>query len=108
MKAPLKIWFTNQGDMLDTAGNWCAGNSNYKSEDDNVFSDSLEFFEMATYYPRVWLKSTNSGRKYCMMLTDFEEVIKAKLFNDNTIRGDFKFTKKGQAQGIKLLIAQAP
>lgn len=108
MKAPLKIWFKSNGDMLDAGGDWCTRSTDYKSEDDKVFSDSLEFTDMSTYYPRVWFKSTVSGRKYCMLLADFEVAIKAKMFNDNMLKGDFKFTKKGQAQGIKLLIPKAP
>lgn len=108
MKAPLKIWFKSNGDMLDAGGDWCLNRTDYKSEDDKIFSDSLEFDNMSSYYPRVWLKSTVSGRKYCMLLADFEAVIKAKMFNDNTIKGDFKFTKRGQAQGVKLIIAKTP
>lgn len=108
MKAPLTIWFDSKGNMCDAGSDCMKGNTDYKSEPNDVFSDSLEFEEMSTYYPRVWLKSTMSGRKYCMFLGDFENVLKNKLFNDNLIKGNFTFTKKGQAQGVKLLIAKAP
>jgi len=108
MKAPLKIWFDDKGDMFDAGGDWMINNTSCKSEPNSVFSDSLEFTEINSYYPRIWLKSTVSGRKYCMLLSDFEKVLKNKSFNDNIIKGDFTFTKKGQAQGVRLIIAKAP
>lgn len=109
MKKPLKIWFDAKGNMLDQGNErWYKGNSNYKVEEAKDFKDRLEFKEITIYYPRVWLVSAKSGRSYCMLLADFEAAIKNKSFVNNTIEGEFRFTKKGQAQGVKLIIEKTP
>lgn len=73
-----------------------------KTEKNHVFSDTIGYEGFARNY--VQLKSLNSGRKYLMFLSDFDEVIQAKRFIDNQIVGNFCFCRKGRSQGIRLIL----
>lgn len=75
-----------------------------KTEVGNDFTEEMTYSHMYhSSKPRVWLTSSK-GRKYCMFIDDFDEVIKANKFVDNKISGTFRFAKRGTAQSIKLVL----
>jgi len=111
MKQPLTIYFNSNGDMCDYISSWAVKNSTskYSPVIAQNFKDRLDFDHMYGYRAgRAIFKSATSGRTFYMFLRDFEEVIKSRLFIDNAIDGEFQFIKKGQAQGIKLIINKTP
>jgi hypothetical protein len=100
-KKILQIWFDNKGKMLERATEW--NTSNCFSEPGEPFNDLLTFQDFYEYKsPRVLFKSKATNKTYCMFLDAFKDIIKLKKFNNNQVSGTFTFTKKGQAQGIKL------
>jgi uncharacterized Fe-S cluster-containing radical SAM superfamily enzyme len=97
--------------MCDYISSWAVKNSTskYSPVIAQNFKDRLDFDHMYGYRAgRAIFKSATSGRTFYMFLRDFEEVIKSRLFIDNAIDGEFQFIKKGQAQGIKLIINKTP
>lgn len=112
MKKPLKIWFDEHGNLLNKVGYWAtkAGHTN-KTEDAHEFQDTMEYISLNDYVKgsaRLHVKSTTTGRKYSMFVSDFHDVVTARRFLDNQISGTFRLIKKGQAQAIKLIIEKAP
>ena len=111
MKKPLTIWFDAQGNLLARIGSWQIkhNTSNLKSEIAAEFADQVQFMNFQSYGTvRATFFSTVTRRTYCMFLKDFGEAINHGLFQNNMLQGKFCFVKKGQAQGIKLIIQKAP
>lgn len=106
-KKPLTMWFDDKGDMIERAYDWIIKQRHGKSEEAKDFQDVMVYDHMSdggNSVSRVYFSSDRTSRKYIMFLRDFDEIIKAGLFKDNRVTGTFRFLKKGQAQGIKLLV----
>lgn len=108
-KKILTIWFDKKGNMLERASSWMTGagahHYNNFSEPGEDFDDTLVFNNMYEYKSaRVFFKSKKTGRKYCMFLDTFGDLLKLNRFINNEVAGKFRFTKRGQAQGIKLIL----
>lgn len=106
-KKKLEIWFNKNGDMLTRASYWCrAGNNQgYVSEEGEDFSDTLVYSHLNERdTAKIYFQSKRTGRYYCMFGTDFHTLLSLKLFNNNEITGDFRFTKRGQSQGIRKIL----
>jgi hypothetical protein len=114
MKTPKKkkmqdfeVTFTETGDLCSRAYSW-KGN---KKEANAIFADTLEY---DTYHSssggnsHIIFKSVNSGRKFSMFMSDFDEILTAKRFIDNQVVGLFCFCKKGSSQGIRLIFEDNP
>jgi hypothetical protein len=113
MKTPKKkkmqdfeVVFTDTGDLY--AQMWYASS---KKEPNAIFADTLEY---ETYHSssggnsHIIFKSVNSGRKFSMFMSDFDEILTAKRFIDNQVVGLFCFCKKGCSQGIRLIFEDNP
>lgn len=78
------------------------------SQKNCIFPDILEYIGYLKARPGgnsyLLFKSINSGRKYHMFISDFNDVILAKRFVNNQIVGDFYFIRKGNSQGIKYIL----
>jgi len=74
----------------------------------SIFNDTLEYIGYLKARPggNSYLQfiSIFSGRKYHMFISDFNDVILAKRFVDNKVFGNFYFVRKGNSQGIKLIL----
>lgn len=110
-----KVVFTNNGDLCEGVGDWMLNHpnfsSNYKTEDNTLFTDTFEYegyHGAAGGNSRILLKSVKTGRKAVMFMSDFDEVIQAKRFIDNQIVGLFCYCKKNIKQGIRLILDDAP
>lgn len=107
----LTIWFDDQGNLLSHANKWLRQRYNAKSEEGNDFNDTMVYVAMwdgGSNASRVKLKSDNTGREYTMFLDSFNEVILAKRFINNSIDGTFRYSKRGQAQAIELVLPKKP
>ncbi len=50
-------------------------------------------------------ESLKDGRRYSMFLSDFEDILKHRMLLDGyRIQGEFVFCKKGNSQGIRMII----
>lgn len=106
-KKPLVIWFNQNGDMLDQGGYNANNTYGFKSEEAKDFDDQMEYEKLYEYSKRsgrVYFRSTTTGRQYTMYLDDFNEIIKAKRFNNNRIDGTFHFLKRSSGQAIQLVL----
>lgn len=106
-KKPLTIWFNQNGDMLDQGGYNTANSYGFKAEEAKDFDDQMEYeklYEFRKRSGRVYFRSTTTGRQYTMYLDDFNELIKAKRFNNNRIEGTFHFVKRSSGQAIQLVL----
>lgn len=100
----LNIEFDSAGHMVQFA----YGRANSKTEVGNDFSEEMTYSHMYhSSKPRVWFVSSK-GRKYCMFLDAFDEIIRANKFADNKVSGTFRFEKRGTAQSIKLVLEKPP
>ena len=74
-------------------------------EPNQIFSDTLEYLKC---YPTngsahfIFISRTN-GRRYSMFLSDFDDMMKEKRLNNNILKGEFYFCKKGCSQGLKMI-----
>lgn len=105
MSKALQIAFDGSGNLINRINRWMKSSS-IRTEENSVFDDKLEYL---SYEPagkggdsKILLKSLNSGRKYCMFMSDFHEIMRNKLFINHAIEAKFTFCKKGSSQGIKL------
>jgi hypothetical protein len=99
-KKLLEMSFDQNGNLLMFSYSYGSA----KTEPGNDFSEVMTYDHMYhSSKPRVWFTSSQ-GRKYCMFIDEFDEVIKANKFVDNKITGTFRFEKRGQAQAIKLVL----
>ncbi len=111
-KKALTIWFDDKGNMLSHGYGGhpqYAAQNNYKSEEARDFDDILEFSDIYDYSrgaARVHFISIHSGRKFSMFVDEFSKLIKAKHFINNRIEGTWRFTKRGTAQTIKLVLPE--
>ena len=74
-----------------------------------IFADTLEF--VSTHPTKgsahFIFQSIKTGRKYSMFLSDFEDVLLAKrIIDGNKIQGEFTFCKKGNSQGMRMIIEE--
>lgn len=94
--------------MIAHAGGWYCNNasqSGYRAELAEDFDDTLIFHKMFEYKSaRAYFRSEKSGRFYCMFLDDFDALLRLGLFQNNKITARFRFTKRGQGQGIKVVL----
>lgn len=104
MIKPFKMYFDQNGDMQRHSSNY---NGTSKEEDNHMFQDKMVYVAL-TYNSQIQFQSVTSGRKYLMFETDFHHIIAHKKFNNNTIEGDFVYTKKGQVQGFRMLLPKTP
>ncbi len=92
-----------------TRADWgCKPNNSYGnfSEPGEDFTDTLVYVTLnERHTAKIYLKSKKTGRHYCMFLCDFTDLLRLKSFNNNEVTGTFRFTKKGQSQGIKLVMS---
>lgn len=101
----LTIWFNKNGDMISLAHRWLTSGGDHFSEVGEDFDDTLVFHKMYEYKTaRVYFKSKTNGRYYCMFLDHFGELLRLGKLNNNEITGKFRFTKRGQGQGIKMVL----
>lgn len=106
-KKKLTIWFNKNGDMLTRASYWCrpGNNQGYFSEEGDDFSDHLVYSHLnESDTAKVYFQSKKTGRYYCMFLTDFHVLLSLGLLTNNEVVGDFRFTKRGQSQGIRKIL----
>ncbi|HEX4375354.1 MAG TPA: hypothetical protein VHZ50_18760 [Puia sp.] len=102
-----KVAFTLNGHLCDHYYDYMLNNKEkYLWEDSCSFADTLEYFSFSDSTicnARIILKSISSNKRYCMFISDFDEILKSKLFVDNKIIGNFCFHRRGNAQGIKFI-----
>ena len=104
-----EVAFTSNGDLCSHSHPYMKSLNGYVWETNKVFTDTLDydsFFACTSGNSRIVFKSLTTGRKYGMFMTDFDEVLKARLFVNNKIIGNFCFCKKGSAQGIRLIFEE--
>lgn len=103
------VMFTPDGDLNLNSRVYQYGNANtgYYTEKNSVFPDELEYYDYFgasggnSYMEFISLKT---GRKYHMFMSDFDDVLLEKRFQDNKIVGLFFFCRKGSRQGIRLFL----
>jgi hypothetical protein len=108
MKKAMKIYFYKNGDMLYYSSRYVNYNinSDFFEEDNKIFKDRLEYKGISGSH--VAFQSLMDKRKYNMFISDFDKVMLAKKVVDNVIEGEFTFTKKGQVQGLRMLLPKQP
>jgi hypothetical protein len=101
MAKTVKYAFAKNGDMLDQA---------YKGagvhfEDNLVFEDRLEYtgYYSTTSGNKFRFKSQITGRLYCMMMTEFNQIILSNKICNKIVEGKFTYCKRSTSQGVKLL-----
>jgi hypothetical protein len=97
------VVFSDKGDLAwnsRTSGYYAP--PNFKTEKNHPYSDSLEYTGYAGSH--ILFTSLNTGRKYHMFMSDFDEAVKAKAFINNQLVGIFCFCRKGTKQGIRLIL----
>ncbi len=106
-KGVFKVYFNTKGDLLYSLGYWDQKNGTFKEEDNHVFTDQMEYHGYAGSH--ILFKSTMTGRKYHMFISDFHKLMVAKkMLPGNIIEGEFTFTKKGRVQGCKMILPVPP
>lgn len=108
-KKLLTIWFDSHGNMLEYVSphivKYNNSSYNYKSEIGEDFNDNFVFDGIVDYKTaKIVFKSKATGRKYCMFLSDFSDLMKLNKLQNNEILGKFRFVKKGQSQGFKFIL----
>lgn len=110
-----KVVFLNNGDLCEGGGDWLLNHphfaTNYKTEDNAPFPDIFEYegyHGAAGGNSRILFKSTKTGRKVSMFMSDFDEVIREKRFIDNHIVGLFCYCRKNIKQGVRLILDDVP
>lgn len=74
----------------------------FVNQPNDVFNDCLIY--VRSYNNRVFFKSTRSGKRIHMFLSDFDDVVRHRKFGpDNQIVGNFVFCKKGIKQGVRFV-----
>lgn len=101
-KGAFKVYFDNNGNLLDRFYSWYGNAGSYKEEDNHVFQDRLKYHGYSGSH--ILFKSTVSGREYRMFLSDFHKLMVAEKMKENIIEGEFTFTKKGVVQGFKMIL----
>lgn len=104
-KKQLEIIFNRFGDMIPLAQSWYTGNGSVTrlAED---FDETLVFHKMFEYKTaRAYFRGQRTGIFYCMFLDDFDTILRLGYLVNNEVSGRFKFTKRGQGQGIKLILS---
>jgi hypothetical protein len=101
---PLTMWFDDKGNLLLSAYKWSRGTG--KTEIAKDFDDHFDYLRMDSGLgmARVHFKSVVTGREYSMFIDDFNDLIRARRFNNNQVEGKFRFVKRGQSQTIKLIL----
>ena len=82
-------------------------NHNGFNEPNAIFADNLAFVQCYSTKNsvRFVFKSLKNDRKYYMFLSDFEDILKhRKLLDGYRIQGEFVFHKKGNSQGVRMII----
>lgn len=75
-------------------------------EQGDDFRDTLMFKTIVTYSAgRAIFKSKSTGREYCMFLDAFTDLLRLNKLNNKEVTGEFRFVKKGQSQGFKLILS---
>lgn len=106
-KKPLEIVFNKFGDMVPLAQSWYTGQGS-TTEVAVDFDDTLVYHKMFEYKTaRAYFRGVKTGRYYCMFMDDFDNILKLGRLINNEVTGKFKFTKRGQGQGIKLILHSA-
>jgi len=111
------VAFDKDGNLMETyweppdpskpPPSWTTGPKGLKYEPNCIFSDTFEFVRC---YPtkgsaHFLFRSLNTGRKYSMFLSDFEDVMKGKrLIDGHKLQGEFTFCKRGISQGVRMII----
>ena len=104
-----EVMFTPDGDLSLSSKvyHYGSGKSACFTEKNSVFPDELEYYNYFgasggnSYMEFISLKT---GRKYHMFMSDFDDVLLEKRFQDNKIVGLFFFCRKGSRQGIRLFL----
>jgi hypothetical protein len=75
-------------------------------ENNVIFKDKLEYKNCYSTRGSAHFvfKSLITGRESSMFLSSFDEMLKTKKFIAGIIEGEFTFHKKGNTQGIRLII----
>ena len=94
------VVFTDKGDLHRTSY-FSPQYSGFKIEKNRAYSDTLEYAGYSSN--RIMFVSLNTGRKYHMFMSDFDEIVKEKMFVDNKVIGLFCFCRKGSRQGIRMV-----
>ncbi len=68
-----------------------------------VFYDKLKYNGYSRFSSTVHILfvSDKSGRKFSMFISDFNDIMRANLFNGQFVQGNWCYTKKGQVQGVR-------
>ena len=100
------VIFNKDGDLVIRPTSW--NMAQYIKEDNKIFSDVLEYTGYisagAGGNTHMQFKSLNSKRLYSMFMSDFDDVLQNKKMKDNIVIGDFYFCKKGNSQGLRLIL----
>lgn len=110
-KKNLTMWFDDKGNLLSRAADYLKKRAHAQSKEGENFKDSMKFihiYDGGQSAGRVWFESENSKSKYSMFVDDFDRVIRSNAFINNHVEGTFKFVKRGQAQGIALILENEP
>lgn len=102
-KGNYKIPFDGKGNLLnyvstDTYYDYDLGQHvSVDWKDNYVFNDELEYesYSHGRSSVQIYFISKLSKRKFNMSLNDFDLILKAKAFIDNTVKGTFTFAKRG-------------
>ena len=77
------------------------------NQKNSISPDTLEYIGYLTARKGgnsyIQFQSLNSGRKYHMFISDFNDIVLEKRFINNLVAGDFYFCRKGHSQGIRLI-----
>ena len=104
-----EVQFEGNGDL--SVFNYSSYSIGGKTEPNKIFSDTLEYvgyFGSTGGNSHIKFKSINSGRKYHMFMSDFDDVLQAKRFINNQMVGLFTFCKKSNSQGMRLIFEDVP
>lgn len=102
-----EVVFNSNGDLAHQAYDWQGA----VKEQNKVFLDHLEYagyFSSTGGNSHIKLRSMKSGRMFHMFMSDFDEVLEEKRFQNNEIVGAFCFCRKGKSQGIRLMFEDSP
>lgn len=105
-----EVCFDNDGCLKRHSDYKSWGQPSPIKEPNAIFRDRLEYdgHFRAGGSSHIWFKSSASGRRLHMFITDFDEIIRAGLFHGQSVEGHFCFTKKGQSQGVRYFFGDLP
>ena len=89
-----------------TSRSWKINHTGF-NEPNAIFADNLAFVKCYSTQNSAHFvfESLKDGRQYSMFLSDFEDIMKEhRLVDGYRIQGEFVFCKKGNSQGVRMII----